>query len=251
MASQDQNSPPDQGQAEDDATGEGVEEVSTINPRDASHAHWEVIQGFRTDTYGYILEGHPYWSVVSDQELIDYGGMQASAIQDTITSVDLDLMPAQSVGILKARSNNVDETFETYYTLRPQLITFPTIVWATGENAGFYDMSSDGSNAESDMWFSTHDITYSQEEIDGLQARLGDSNSGTSGAAAIEEMLKGRFQQFLLDLSTSTVQNQAIYTKISYNDMRVTNANEIKGPRQSEEDFQESTTPATTGTGTY
>jgi hypothetical protein len=101
------------------------------------------------------------------------------------------------------------------------------------------------------MWFSTHDITYSQEEIDGLQARLGDSNSGTSGAAAIEEMLKGRFQQFLLDLSTSTVQNQAIYTKISYNDMRVTNANEIKGPRQSEEDFQESTTPATTGTGTY
>lgn len=234
-----------QGQQNQQADTTAVTTQDAIGPDFLASVGWNVISGFASDTEGFIIDGSPTWGRVREAELAQFTqdpNMQGTAAGAT-TGVQLDNMPVNAVGIVRAAHSDIMENnFETYYTLRPIDITFPSFQWSWNPTEN---------NPTYIAWF-----TYSAAEKAGLIARSGDPISGLFGADAIDYKLKSKHQTFLEELSTSTVGNQTINPKITYNDMRVINATGIRGTQQRAQtliDQASETLPASYSdeTGTY
>tara|TARA_R110000824_G_scaffold45728_4_gene132076 strand:+ start:13802 stop:14575 length:774 start_codon:yes stop_codon:yes gene_type:complete len=200
---------------------------------------WKVIHRFDYDTKGFIIDGKPIWRTVRAAELT---GFMATGAGGDNTDADLDIMPPNSVAIVRAGSQDLMyNSFETYYTMRPIDITFPT--W------GWYDDWTGQTSAHPGFW--TTQLAYSADEQAGLTARYGNRTSGYFGAEALDYKLKSKYTSFLEGLSSSTIRNQTINPKISYNDMRIIDVTEIKGAQSAaalpETDSATSSTDMTSG----
>jgi hypothetical protein len=197
---------------------------------------WTVIHGFTYDTNGFIIDGKPTWAPVSTVELTSF--TQSTSAADAATDIDLDRVPSNSVAIVRAGiADLMENRFETYYTLRPAALTFPEISWVTDITTAYWS-------------YQANDIIYSAGEQTGLTARYGDPRSGQFGAEAIDYKLKSKYRSFLEGLSSSSIRNQTINPKISYNDARTIDVTEIKGAQQPSETPREADASASSAGAT-
>ena len=115
-----------QGQQNQQADTTAVTTQDAVGPDFMASVLWNVISGFATDTQGFIIDGSPTWGTIHEMELAEFTNAASSA-GGSSTGIQLDNMPAGAVGIVRAgHSDLMENNFETYYTLRPVDITFPS-----------------------------------------------------------------------------------------------------------------------------